>query len=328
MEFRTNLLPILALLFVGLVVGSHGAPSSEEYWKKVLPNTPMPKAIEDSLQSDTTTEVNVGSKGVDVSAGKPGKGGTNVHVGKGKGVYVDVKPGNPHPFIYAYAATKTQLNENPKIALFFLEKDLKLGTQMNLHFTTTTNGATFLPRPIAESIPFSSDKISKILGRFGVAPGSNEAQIMKETIKECEEKGIEGEDKYCATSLESMLDYTTSKLGKGVDVVSTYVEKGTKMQKYVFTGVSKLSDNRAVACHKQSYAYAVFYCHKTETTKTYMVSLVGVDGVKVKAVVVCHTDTSKWNPNHLAFQVLNIQPGTLPICHFLPQDHIVWVPKF
>nr|GLL16852.1 BURP domain protein RD22-like [Ipomoea trifida] len=54
-------------------------------------------------------------------------------------------------------------------------------------------------------------------------------------------------------------------------------------------------------------------------------SLVGANGAKVKAAVVCHKDTSAWNPKHLAFQVLKIKPGTVPVCHFLPEDHIVWV---
>ncbi|BBG95480.1 hypothetical protein Prudu_004040 [Prunus dulcis] len=31
--------------------------------------------------------------------------------------------------------------------------------------------------------------------------------------------------------------------------------------------------------------------------------------------------------NHVAFQVLKVKPGTVPISHFLPKyDHVVWVP--
>jgi hypothetical protein len=55
--------------------------------------------------------------------------------------------------------------------------------------------------------------------------------------------------------------------------------------------------------------------------------LEGADGTNAKAVAVCHTDTSAWNPKHLAFQVLNVKPGTVPVCHFLPQDHVVWLPN-
>nr|AFK44310.1 unknown [Lotus japonicus] len=79
--------------------------------------------------------------------------------------------------------------------------------------------------------------------------------------------------------------------------------------------------------HKQNYPYAVFYCHKSGSTRAYSVPLEGDNGVRVKAVAVCRTDTSQWNPKHLAFQVLKVKPGTVPVCHFLPEDHVVWVSK-
>ncbi|KAK9287545.1 hypothetical protein L1049_015966 [Liquidambar formosana] len=357
-----HFLPIFAFLFLA-GVASHAALPAELYWNSVLPNTPMPKAVRDLLQPDMleekSTSVGVGKGGVNVDTGKgktgggtnvgvgkggvsvdAGKGttggGTNVGVGKGgvsvstggkgkgKPVTVAVKPGKS-PFLYQYAATENQLHDNPDVALFFLEKDMHPGTKMNLHFTKSTNEATFLPRQVAKSIPFSSNRLPQILNQFSVKPGSMEAEIMKNTIKECEEPGIKGEDKFCTTSLESMIDFSTYKLGKNVQAMSTEVEKETKMQKYtIAVGVKKVAGDESVVCHKQNYAYAVFYCHTTHTTSAYLVPLVGVDGTKAEAVAVCHKDTSAWNPKHLAFQVLKVEPGTVPICHFLPEDHIVW----
>ncbi|MED6107440.1 hypothetical protein PIB30_014051 [Stylosanthes scabra] len=285
------------------------------------------------------TNVNVGGKG-GVNVHAPGKnGGTNVNVGGGRGG-VSVNTGHPHkgkpvyvnvtPFVYNYAATKTQLHDDPNVALFFLEKDLHPGTKFNLHFTNTANdNAAFLPREVADSQPFSSNKVQDVFHKFSVEPESEEANAIKSTIKECEEPGIKGEEKYCATSLESMVDFSTSKLGKNVEVVSTEpAGKETKLQSYkVAPGVKKINhENKAVVCHKQNYPYAVFYCHKTETTMAFKVPLEGADGSRVKAAAVCHTDTSQWNPKHLAFQVLKVKPGT-PVCHFLPEDHVVWVSK-
>ena len=280
------------------------------------------------------THVSVGGKGVGVDTGKPGKrtnvgvgkGGVSVSTGhKGKPVIVGVHPG-PTPFSYIYAATETQLHDDPTVALFFLEKDMHPGKIMNMQFTENTNTATFLPRQVADSIPFSSDKLPEIYSEFSVKPGSMEAAEMENTIKECESPGIKGEEKYCATSLESMIDFSTSKLGKKVLAISTEVDNQTKMQKYTIkTGVKKMAGDKSVVCHKQNYAYSVFYCHATQTTRAYTVPLEGDDGTKAKAVAVCHTDTSAWNPKHLAFQVLNVKPGTVPVCHFLPQDHVVWV---
>nr|XP_027084057.1 BURP domain protein RD22-like [Coffea arabica] len=161
-------------------------------------------------------------------------------------------------------------------------------------------------------------------------PRSVEADIIEETIAECEAPAMKGEDKKCATSLESMVDFTTSKLGKDVLAVSSEAHKtDATFQNYGVVDVSKLNNNdkTIVSCHKQNYVYAVFYCRTTQNTDACMVNLVGADGAKVKAVVVCHKDTSEWNPKHLAFQLLKVKPGTVPICHFLPEDHIVWVPK-
>lgn len=264
------------------------------------------------------TAVGVGKGGVVVGA--PTK--------SGKPVYVGVKPG-ADPFSYIYAAEENQIHEDPNVALFFLEKDLYKGNNMKLHFFKSSDDqASFLPRQVADSIPFSSEKFPQILDRFLVNPSSEKAEIMKKTIQECEEKGIKGEEKYCATSLESMVDFSTSKMGRKVEAVSTETEKETPLQMYKIVGVKKLSEKKAVVCHKVKYPYAIFYCHKTETTESYKVAMVGDDGTKVKAVAVCHKDTAAWNPKHLAFQVLKVKPGTVPVCHFLPEDHIVWVPKY
>lgn len=263
------------------------------------------------------TNVNVGGKG----------GGVSVNTGhKGKPVYVRVGPKSP--FVYNYAATETQLHDDTTVALFFKENDLHYGTKMDLHFTPSSSQATFLPRQVADSIPFSSSKVNDVFTKFSIKPESEEANAVKNTLSECEETSIKGEEKYCATSLESMVDFSTSKLGKNLVVLSTEVDKETGLQQYTIApGVKKISGDKAVVCHKQNYPYAVFYCHKTETTRTYSVPLEGANGIRVKAVAVCHTDTSQWNPKHLAFQVLKVKPGTVPVCHFLPEDHVVWVQK-
>ncbi|GAB2275641.1 hypothetical protein Dimus_010399 [Dionaea muscipula] len=358
-----HIVPIVAFVFAILLAVSHASLAPEVYWKKMLPYTAMPKAVTDSLHpaaeelEEKTTTVSVGHQGVGVQAkggtsvsvgpksgvgvstGKSGYG-TGVHVGKGgvfvgthpKGkppVYVGVKPG-PEPFDYRYAATETQLKSDPTTALFFLQKDLTIGTKMSLRFkTASTNDAVFLPRRAADSVPFSSEKLPAILSRFSVNPGSEEAVIMKHTIEECETKGISGEDKLCATSMESMVDYAASKLGNRVEAVSTDAGKeaeATKTKKYTITGVKRIDGGgEALACHKMRYAYAVFYCHTTAMTEAYTVELAGDGGGKVKAAAVCHKDTAGWNPKHLAFQVLKVKPGSVPVCHFLPEDHIVWV---
>uniref|UniRef100_A0A453HW86 BURP domain-containing protein n=1 Tax=Aegilops tauschii subsp. strangulata TaxID=200361 RepID=A0A453HW86_AEGTS len=290
----------------------------------------------------TTVGVGKGGVGVNVKPGYGKPGGTTVGVGKG-GVGVNVKPGygkpggkprgkpvhvNVSPFLYNYAATETQLHDDPSAALFFLEKDLHAGKKMNVHFMATPGaGEKFLPRSEADAIPFSSEKAPEILSRFSVAPDSAEAAEMKQTLRECEATAAKGEKKSCATSLESMVDFATSSLGTShVRAASTVVGKeGSPEQEYTMAGVRRAAGaDQLVACHAEPYAYAVFACHLTQATRAYTVSMVGKDGTAVEAVAVCHADTAGWNPRHVAFQVLKVKPGGAPVCHFLPQDHVVW----
>ncbi|TVU35205.1 hypothetical protein EJB05_17083 [Eragrostis curvula] len=281
----------------------------------------------------TTVGVGKGGVGVNVKPGYGKPGGTTVGVGKGGvGVHVDPRKKPVYvpvgPFQYAYAASETQLHDDPSVALFFQEKDLHPGNKMTLQFTNTTAGAKFLPRTEADAIPFSSEKVPEILTRFSVSPDSVEAARMTQTLRDCEAPAAKGERKACATSLESMVDFATSSLGTShVRAVSTVVAReGSPRQEYTMTAVKPAAagTDRLVACHAEPYAYAVFACHMTRATRAYSVSMLGKDGNAVEAVAVCHADTAGWNPKHLAFQVLKVKPGTVPVCHFLPQDHVVW----
>lgn len=213
------------------------------------------------------------------------------------------------------------------VTTFFLETNLHVGQRMKLHFPESKNDAKFLTRKAAESIPFSSNKLPEILKHFGIKPNSVQADRVRSAIEQCETPSIKGEDKFCATSLESLIDFGVSRLGRGVQVYSTEVNGG-KGEKQVYSISKKVKKvgGRSVVCHKQNYLYAVFYCHEIRATTAYKVSLAGADGTNVEAVALCHTDTSSWSPQHVAFQMLKVKPGGLPICHFTSRDNLVWVP--
>ncbi|EHA8589580.1 BURP domain-containing protein 6 [Cocos nucifera] len=224
------------------------------------------------------------------------------------------------------AATESQVQEDPA-ALFFLEKDLRVGAKMTLDFTPTTSSATFLPRKVTDSIPFSSANLVAILSRLSIDPNSKKAQDMKNTLQECEKPAIDGQTKRCATSLESMVEFSTSSLGtRNVRALSTTVEKGsTPKQQYTITSVQKVAGQTLVACHAERYAYAVFLCHTTDA-RGYMVSMVGKDGTKATAVAAGHiADFAADSPK--VFEKLKVKPGSVPVFHFLTQNDIVWAPN-
>ncbi|XP_054778257.1 BURP domain-containing protein 3-like [Prosopis cineraria] len=142
--------PIVAFLIVALV--THAALSPELYWKSMLPSTPMPKFIVDLLHP----AVNAASSD-----------STTVHSGR---VELETRLCN-FRVCYADSGYDTKLHSNPNTTLFFWERDLKAGRRMNFLFTLASNQASFLPREVVKSIPFSSSKMAEILNKFAVKPG-------------------------------------------------------------------------------------------------------------------------------------------------------------
>ncbi|XP_048235553.1 BURP domain-containing protein 5 isoform X2 [Ricinus communis] len=206
----------------------------------------------------------------------------------------------------------------------FLYNDLHEGKKMRLHITKSTNKARILARQVADSIPFSTDKFPSILEHLSIKPESPQSKIIKKTLTDCEFPGIKGEEKSCVTSLESLIDFTVAHIGDNVQVLYNEIEKPTMEQEYTILGVKTMGKN-PVVCHKQNYPYAVYYCHEIKATNVYMAPLMGADGTKAKAIVVCHSDTLNWNPKNVMFVLLNVKPGEGTVCHIIGSDTLVWL---
>ncbi|KAH6767163.1 hypothetical protein C2S52_018146 [Perilla frutescens var. hirtella] len=225
-------------------------------------------------------------------------------------------------------------NIEPELNVFFHYNDLKVGNKMSIYFPTKDPSTSphLLSRQESDSIPFSSSRIPYILELFSFSEGSKQAKAMADTLYHCEFPPLKGESKFCATSLEFMLDslheifglsskfrvLTTSYLSESISLLQNYRVSEPLMQ---------ISAPKIIACHTLPYPYAVFYCHgQVSDNKLYKVSLEGDDGGRVEATAMCHMDTSQWDPNHNAFRVLKSVPGASPVCHFFPSDNLVWVP--
>ncbi|KAK6235523.1 hypothetical protein SCA6_010860 [Theobroma cacao] len=161
--------------------------------------------------------------------------------------------------------------------------------------------------PPAESTPFSSDKFPGILRLFSLKTESVEAKVMKRTVANCERPAIEKEDKYFA-SLESFVDFSVSKFGKNIKPLSSEMEiKETEDQEFSIASKGlEIMGEKEMACHKMKYPYAVFLCHSLDKTAVYKVPSVGNDATKVKALAVCHKDTSAWNQSTWPFEFLKL----------------------
>ncbi|KAF7840931.1 BURP domain-containing protein BNM2A-like [Senna tora] len=221
---------------------------------------------------------------------------------------------------------------DPELNVFFTPKDLRIGKKMPIFFAKKnppSKSPKFLPKQKSDQIPFSSSHLPSLLKIFSFPKHSPQAKAMKYTLKHCEFPSMEGETKFCATSLESLLETTHKILGSQFKVLSTTSNNSSvPLQNYTITHVHKVTVPKVVGCHPLPYPYAVFYCHaQEEDTALYEVTVEGEeDGAKVEAKAVCHMDTSKWNTDHVAFDVLKVKPGTSPVCHFFPTDNLVCVP--
>uniref|UniRef100_A0A0D9WE03 BURP domain-containing protein n=1 Tax=Leersia perrieri TaxID=77586 RepID=A0A0D9WE03_9ORYZ len=280
---------LLLLLLTAAAGASHGAATTaaELYWKIALPTSPMPGAIRDLINP----------------------------VGSG-------------------SVSSSQEEDTAVGSVFFLEKDLFPGSKMTLMFTRATASAPLLPRGRADAVPFASDRLDEILSMLSVPAGSPAADAMRATLAKCEAAPLPGEVKRCATSLESMVEFAAAGLGtRDVHAVSTELMGGgdgmaasTARQAYTVEGVRpvRVVNGEMVACHGMRYAYVVFGCHTT-MMKAYAVALAGEDGsTRVEAVAACHTDAASGIAIK-AYRRLGIAPGSVPVCHFLPEDDTLWL---
>ncbi|PWA52887.1 BURP domain-containing protein [Artemisia annua] len=224
---------------------------------------------------------------------------------------------------------------DPALSVFFRFGDLYLGKKMPICFAAydNLNPIHLLSQDEANSIPFSSSKLPYLLEFFSIPKNSPQAKAMETTLNQCEYRPAKGEVKFCANSLESMMDMTLGVLGKVKPKVLTtkiFSSNHTFFQNYTFVKKpSEIYASKMVACHTMAYPYKVYYCHghKGHTNRMFKIDLHGENGERVDAIAVCHMDTSMWNSNHIALRVLGVQPGSSPVCHFLPADNLAWIPS-
>ncbi|CAN6685941.1 unnamed protein product [Malus baccata var. baccata] len=246
----------------------------------------------------------------------------------------EVEPSHEHVHIHMHPQSQPHMDHNEASKQgFFTFDDLHCGMRMPLHFPNQEH-SRFLPKEVADSIPFSTPHIPQIRQLFSIPQGSQEAKNVAYALEQCEMKPITGETKFCATSLESMTNFVTKIIGSGVrfNILSTeHPTTSTSItQSYTILEEPKqVLASKMVFCHPLAYPYAVFFCHHFEKdTKFFKVRLGGENGDKVQAVAVCHMDTSDWDPAHDLFALLGIKASaSSPVCHFLPENHLVWIPS-
>ncbi|VAI73250.1 unnamed protein product [Triticum turgidum subsp. durum] len=264
------------------------------YWEAVLPGTPIPPAVSDLLVQQ-----------------EAGKASHHVH-------------------------SHSHMNKR-QADVFFFRDMLRPGSMITPTIPPTNSLPTLLPRHVADSLPFSIERLPDIVAMF--APTSlGMIRDIRWTLDTCEHpRTLPGEKAGCATSLESLGELTTSLLRTSnvrafsaaklpVEAPGTPALRG----RYNVTAARRLSkSSEIVTCHDLTYPYAVYYCHTSNPTAAYAVTLASVDGgaapATMEALAVCHLDTSQWSLKHPFFALHNVKPGDVAVCHFLTKLSVVWV---
>ncbi|CAN6304619.1 unnamed protein product [Urochloa humidicola] len=166
------------------------------------------------------------------------------------------------------------------------------------------------------------------------------------TLSSCEHpREVAGEDKSCTMSVESMHNFVASTLGTGnlrafstsLDVPEEGISSPSNKYKVaaVRAVIAKAAAN-TVTCHSMSFPVALFYCHSVNPTRIYEVTLQrekedsDVPMLKrpqvVRALAVCHVNTTGFDPTLKYWVKLGRKPGDASVCHFLTRGDVLWTP--
>lgn len=212
---------------------------------------------------------------------------------------------------------------------FFREKMLKEGTVMPMpDIRDKLPKRSFLPRSILAKLPFSTSKIDEMKGLFKASDNGSMEKMMRDSLGDCERVPAKGETKRCVGSIEDMIDFATSVLGRNVVVRTTQNVNGSKKDVMVgrVNGINGGKVTRSVSCHQSLFPYLLYYCHSVPKVRVYQADLLdpkSKDKIN-QGVAVCHLDTSDWSPTHGAFMSLGSGPGRIEVCHWIFENDLSW----
>ncbi|KAL6567816.1 fungal class II heme-containing peroxidase [Orobanche gracilis] len=213
---------------------------------------------------------------------------------------------------------------------FFREAMLRKGSIMTMpDIRDKMPRRSFLPRVIVSKLPFSTSKITEIKKIFHAGEdGSSMAKILADALIECERSPSQGETKRCVSSVEDMIDFATSVLGRNVAVRTTENTHGynSTIMLGEVKGIQGGKVTKSVSCHQSLYPYLLYYCHSVPKVRLYEADILDPKSKsKINhGVAICHLDTSTWSAGHGAFILLGSGPGKIEVCHWIYENDMTW----
>ena len=212
---------------------------------------------------------------------------------------------------------------------FFREKMMKEGTVMPMpDIRDKMPKRSFLPRTILSKLPFATSKIPELKQIFRASDNGSMEKMIRDSLEECERVPSRGETKRCVGSVEDMIDFATSVLGRNIAVRTTQNVNGSKKNVLVgkVKGINGGKVTQSVSCHQSLFPYLLYYCHSVPKVRVYEADLLDPN-TKAKinhGVAICHLDTSSWSPTHGAFLSLGSGPGRIEVCHWIFENDMTW----
>ncbi|KAL2456776.1 putative polygalacturonase non-catalytic subunit [Abeliophyllum distichum] len=213
---------------------------------------------------------------------------------------------------------------------FFREEMLKGGNVMPMpDIRDKMPKRSFLPRVIVSKLPFSTSKLGEMKKIFHAGDDdSSMGKMLADSLSECERAPSPGETKRCVASVEDMIDFATSVLGRNVVVRTTETTQGHNSNIMIgkVKGINGGKVTKSVSCHQSLFPYLLYYCHSVPKVRVYEADILDPNSKsKINhGVAICHLDTSSWSPDHGAFIALGSVPGKIEVCHWIFENDMTW----
>ncbi|KAM7276708.1 hypothetical protein ACFE04_018574 [Oxalis oulophora] len=225
--------------------------------------------------------------------------------------------------------SEVSLNKWVEPGKFFREAMLREGNVMIMpDIMDKMPKRTFLPRTISSKLPFSTLGLSTMKRIFHASDNSPTERMLVNAATECERAPSRGETKSCVGSIEDMIDFATSVLGRNVVARTTENVGGSKQEIMIgrVKGINRGQLTKSVSCHQSLYPYLLYYCHSVPKVKVYEADILDVKSKTIinHGVAICHIDTSAWSPSHAAFVSLGSSPGKIEVCHWIFENDMSW----
>ncbi|XP_042053090.1 polygalacturonase-1 non-catalytic subunit beta-like [Salvia splendens] len=213
---------------------------------------------------------------------------------------------------------------------FFRESMLKTGTIMPMpDIRDKMPKRSFLPRVIVSKLPFSTSKLADLRRIFHAVDDSGSmTKMLSDSLAECERAPSPGETKRCVASIEDMIDFATSVLGRNVAARTTESTGGYNGEIKIgkVKGINGGKVTKSVSCHQSLFPYMLYYCHSVPKVRVYEADILDPKSESRinHGVAICHVDTSSWSPGHGAFISLGSAPGKIEVCHWIFENDLTW----